>query len=373
LMATAPTAEARFKQLSKAMVEFRGWRRADYHAESMALEKENSKWRRERETQELDLKKQALELQRARYQRSDAEYLVKACNDPKMRAVAENDELSYAEQVRAARIFMFGDDDEPEVGSQGSDAANGEKTTVESQGLAGSEGVSGTQKNKPVSNMSDAERKAFYEAYLGMLLDLNAAGEDLREIDGFNDAENKHAALKAKQEEEEEEDEENIEHPTSNIQHPEKEDEAPTSKHQAPEKDQSSNTNEDDTVEKEIETAGGAAVPDADNLQPLTCDLEHSTDPEPSAEGSMTVEQADKVASEWRALARRNCGPFISQWDVAELSAYLSGKPRPWYSLKSYDLETMHPPLRDPRFNPASPWCKVWPHIKTQVNQNEKN
>src|SRR6185436_10217693 len=44
LVATAPNAEVRMKQLSKAMTEFRGWRRADYHAERMALEQQKWQW-----------------------------------------------------------------------------------------------------------------------------------------------------------------------------------------------------------------------------------------------------------------------------------------------------------------------------------------
>src|SRR6185369_17130678 len=52
------------------------------------------------------------------------------------------------------------------------------------------------ENKRPVSRMSVEERKEFYTKYLGMLLDLNAAGEDLRELGGYADAERKHAALR---------------------------------------------------------------------------------------------------------------------------------------------------------------------------------
>ena len=56
----APDPEVRMQRLERGLNQIRGWRRSDYQAqrmalqtERMALDKQNSQWRRERETQEL--------------------------------------------------------------------------------------------------------------------------------------------------------------------------------------------------------------------------------------------------------------------------------------------------------------------------------
>jgi hypothetical protein len=58
--------------------------------------------------QELAVEREQLELKREIFQRSHCQSIINACNDPKVIAVAENDELSYAEKVAQADKIMFG-------------------------------------------------------------------------------------------------------------------------------------------------------------------------------------------------------------------------------------------------------------------------
>ena len=87
----------------------------------------------------------------------------------------------------------------------------------------------------------------------------------------------------------------------------------------------------------------------------------------------MTLKQAEKVVDEWYQKARRLGGIVVNSWDVADMRAYLSQQPAPYYSLKTGDHEFREPPTRDPRFDPASPWSKAWPYLEAEMRANEKN
>jgi hypothetical protein len=223
------------------MVEIRGWRRADYHAERMAFDKQ--KWERECQ-KEVDAEEEKEEelacrkitawlfrfLERKGHRQPwiddihDSRYDLDLLHELRKRAWKVEDaiaakkaaEKSPESAVRSPKFEEKGGKEENEKGdiepakagegepvtcsvqpSTAAGLANGEKPAVDNQGLVHPVTVGNSEKiESPDSGLSDAERKEFYKKYLGMLLDLNAAGEDLRELGGYADAERKHAALR---------------------------------------------------------------------------------------------------------------------------------------------------------------------------------
>ena len=327
VVATAPNAQARMKGLSKAMMEFRGWRRADDHAqhmalqtERMALDKENAQWRREHETQELALKNKKLDLDREKFERTHIEEIVRICKKKTVREIAQDEEKNYTEKIKAIRVIMFGDEDELEEGPE---------SGVPSPESGESEGNGSTAAIPGEPATSNVEPPNEESAGLANVENAHVANQPLASSE----------AVKVSQKDEPVGDE-SMKGGNANA-------ETPISKHQAPKNHQQSTT--------DPQLAGEAALPELTNLQPSTCILE------PQAEGSLTIEQAEKVVEEWRGKAG-SVGifpPGPGSFDYASLKAYLSGEPAPWYNLNMGKAAVAEPPSIDPRRDPTSRWYPI--------------
>jgi len=66
-------------------------------------------------TSRLALKKERLALDREKVIRSEIEYIVKVCNLPDLREIAEDDELDFTQKIRCIRKILHGEPKEQAV------------------------------------------------------------------------------------------------------------------------------------------------------------------------------------------------------------------------------------------------------------------
>jgi hypothetical protein len=311
----APDPEVRMQRLEQGLNQIRGWRRSDYHAqrmmlqtERMALDKEKLQWRSQCQTQELDLKRQRLELDREKDTRNTCEWVVKTLKDPKIQEAVYRGQKSYADEVKAVRVLMFGDD-EDELNS-----------TLNTQPFEDSQpsgnGTPPPAAEKPSGNgqMDAVQHPA----------PLHSVAPGCTENEKGQKG--------------------NIQHPTSNVQHP------------VDEGQREEGTNiQHSTLNAQHSTEGASTDSHEKN---------HGEPQLKPARASLSPADAIKYVEKLVAKVKRLGYVSPNRWDMAALIACLSGQPAQWYSIKTFKLEWAQPPAIDPRLDPASPWCKLWKYIE---------
>jgi hypothetical protein len=157
----------------------------------------------------IALRRERLQLDREKFQRTHVEYIIDTCCDPVVRAAAENNDASYAQKVREVTRIMFGDG---KPNAEPAEEPRGSKSEGRNRKAEGSGGdITENREESGGIVQNRGESKSGLGAPAPLPASVAASGWQ-----GAGVFRSKEATLEAQPKETTS----NIQQPTSNIQHP---------------------------------------------------------------------------------------------------------------------------------------------------------